>query len=174
MKPFDNSYIDEEYIKYLAGIGNETERNYIQCRIISQIKWYDKKSIRSRKSYNICMTFIIVLNALIPIFTLSTSIIGDIAQKIIITLLSSTVTAITAYIALQNFKDLWVHYRTNCEVLKSNLHSYFTKTGVYSGDSVDSFCALVQSCESYMIQDRSTWSNVVTSCKIDNQSSTSS
>ncbi len=165
MKEVDNSFIDREFEDYLKQDRNNAHV-YIKNRVIEQMKWYNKRSIQWRKRYTKLMTTIMILNSLIPVFTLSTSILGDLTQKILVTSISAAITAITAYIAMQNYKELWMQYRNNCEFLRSNLHNYFANAGEYtSADADENLRKLVQNCESFMLNGRKAWLSVVSSSK---------
>ena len=170
MKKYDNSFIDDEFKGYKNGGDSTNEHNYIEERIIKQIKWYDSKSVKCQKRYMTCMVVIIIVNGTIPVITLSTALIGELWQKVLITILSSSVTVLTAVVSLRNWRDLWIQYRSNCEVLKSNLHKYFIGLGEYKVDNPDRVCLLVESCEKYMLQDRNMWEKMVATCAVPNQS----
>jgi hypothetical protein len=100
----------------------------------------------------------IILSAFIPIFTLLSDASYGIIIKILITTLSSAITAISAIIALYNYRELWIQYRSNCEILKSVLHRFFTKCGEFNNvDESKSYEMLVMSCEEYLTKEFQTW-----------------
>lgn len=170
IKKYDNSFIDKEFSSYIDSASSQLERNYIENRIIDQIKYYDETSVKCQNRYMVCMVFIILINGTIPVITLSTDVIGELWQKILITTLSSSVAVITAIVSLRNWRDLWIQYRSNCEILKSNLHKYFTGSGEYQIENPNRLCILVESCEKYMLQDRNMWEKIVATCTVPSQS----
>lgn len=151
---------------------NHTYENYIGKRLIAQIEWYDKKSIIYQKRYKQLMLVSFILSAFIPVLTLLMELDFGFLIRIIIIALSSSVTVISSILTLYGFKDLWIQYRSNCEMLKSILHRYKTKTGEFiSGSESDDFKLLVITCEEYMIKEFKNWGSLYNN---KNQSSTDS
>lgn len=131
---------------------------YIENRVLNQIDWYNEKSTRNQRFFKGWMITSIVLSAFIPILTLLSDIPCSILIKLLITTISSAVTAISAIISLYHFQDLWVQYRANCEILQSILHRYLTKTGEFrNATEADALNLLVMSCEEYMTKEFQTW-----------------
>lgn len=131
-------------------------QNYLDNRILRQIKWYDNKSIRARNWYKIWMILSIAANGLIPIVSLLDF---PIFSKIAVVLLGSFTAAITAVLGLFGYKDLWSQYRYNCEMLKSMLHRFYTDTGEFAllPSGTKKFNQLVASSEEYMTNQFKNW-----------------
>lgn len=163
--------VTENFTSYLDAILDDTQKSYIRYRIMEQIDWYNNKACQSQKSFKRWMLTSIILSAIIPVLTLFAE---CIAVKALIAVLSSAVTAISAIISLYHWRELWVQYRTNCELLQSILHCYFTKTKEFRGLSDDNaFQLLVNKCEEYMTKEFQSWSEFAV-VKQENQTSTGS
>ena len=103
----------------------------------------------------------ILLNALIPVATLLTE--YGIAIRILIVSISSAAVAINAILALCSYRELWVQYRSSCELLKSILYRYFNHSGEFRpiADQPDQ-CAqlLVTLCEEHSTKEFQSWSSI--------------
>jgi len=144
----------ENYLNNLV-LADE-EKHYIENRILSQIDWYDKKSIVLQKKFKIYSIIIIFLNGLIPFWSIYSDFNYGIVFKSIIVLSSSLAAIIGSFLALNQYKELWVQYRSNCEILKSVLYRYITKTGEFCNID-NSFSQLVMVCEEYFTKEFQTW-----------------
>lgn len=152
----------EEFAAYIGHIKDEQVRIYIIDRVLRQIHWYDKKGSSNKSGFKYAMVISIILSALIPVFTLLADSPYELTVKIVITALSSCITAISAVSALYRFRELWVQYRTYCEILKSVLHRYFTLCGEFQGlHEKDAFPVLVASCEQYMTKEYQVWATTI-------------
>lgn len=175
MKECKQNYIRKEYQPYLDLLGPSKLKTYIEERVIGQIIYYDSSAIVKQKKYKRWSIVAIILSGLIPIFTLLTDSGLSLLFKLIVTALSSGVTAITAVISLCTYKELWVQYRTNCEILKSVLHRFFLNCGEFKDKEGDELMeTLVLSCEDYLTKEFQTWNSVADNPQSKNQSSTSS
>lgn len=174
MKTIEEPYSSKScFMPYLNIMADGPPKIYIVERVIDQIEWYDKKGSHNQTRYKRLSCASIILSALIPIFTLLTDGSFSLLIKVIITALSSSITAISAIVSLHHFQELWVQYRSNCEILKSTLHRYFTKTGEFKEcEENKAFNLLVMSCEEYMIKEFQTW--VASSMQNDSEYSHSS
>lgn len=157
-----NTYdIKNEFINYLENMEKGNIKTYIEERVIGQIKWYEKKSSKNQFWYKLFMIISIVTSGLIPILTLMLDLPFGFIIKIVISALSSTVTAISAIIALYNYRELWVKYRTNCEMLKSILHRFFMKNGEFLNvEDEDAYNILTTSCENYITKEFIAWGSI--------------
>lgn len=161
--------IRNEFINYLESMENGNIKTYIEERVIGQIRWYDKKSSKNEFWYKLFMIISIITSGLIPILTLMLDLPFGFIIKIVIAALSSTVTAISAIIALYNYRELWVQYRTNCEILKSILHSFFMKNGEFSNvEDEDAYNILTTSCENYITKEFRAW-GIITMPKVNSK-----
>ncbi len=167
-----NIYCDENQFKhYLDNMEDVDIKNYIQERVIRQLKWYENKSNRNQFWYRVLMVISIIMSSSIPVLTLMLDLSYTI--KIIISVLSSSITGISAIIALYNYRELWVQYRTSCEILKSVLYKFFTRSGEFK-DLEDSkmYDMLITSCENYITKEFETWGSIkITQLKLENKAS---
>lgn len=151
-------YITKQYQPYLDKMEDTPLKSYIVERIIDQIKWYDKKSTEKQSRYKRLTIASVILNAAIPITVLLSD--NNIVIKLLVATLSSASGAITAIIAVCGYKDLWVQYRSNCELLKSTLHRFFLCAGEFrhlKDDDNALLDALVVCCEEYLTKEFQTW-----------------
>lgn len=139
------------------------EIEYLNERLLDQIKWYDKKAIENQKNYKKWSIVSFIISATIPILAF----LGEnLAVKIITAAAGAAVSVITYIININTYKDLWIQYRMNCEMLKSEAIKFKNKIPPY--DSEDAFVLLVNNSEQYFTKEFSKWQNVT------NQSSTGS
>lgn len=163
MSDDDNKDINgrnNELEKWLKIIENENIKKYIEIRLIPQMDYYSKSSRKYKKIYMLCKTIIIVFGALLPVATLFSD--YGILAKVIITALGTSVSAITAYLELQNYHALWGNYRIKREQLLSILMYYFTDTGVFTNitnlNQKDAF--LIEYCEQCLSEEHQIWSRM--------------
>ena len=149
----------ENFSPYLELIPNGPTKDYIEHRVIDQIDWYNKKSTKNQTNFKRGMISSIILSALIPVITLFSDSAYPLVVKVFITAISSGITAISAIISLCHVQELWVQYRSNCEILQSVLHRFFTKSGEFYDCASDerALDLLVMTCEEYLTQEFQTW-----------------
>lgn len=137
-----------------------TVNNYINNRLLCQIEWYDTKSAIYQDHYKKLTITSTILSSCIPIFTLALDFECSIFFKFLIAIISAAVSVISSILSLNKYKELWVQYRTNCEILKSILHRYYTHTGEFNfNDDLENFKNLVSSCENYFTKEFNNWNN---------------
>lgn len=153
--------IKDGFMYYLNSMKNNDVKAYIEKRVISQIKWYDKKSSKNQFWYKVFMIISIIMSACIPVLALMLDLSHGIIIKIIITVLSSSTTCISAIIALYNYRELWIQYRTNCEILKSVLFRFFTRSGEFKDlEDTEIYDMLITSCENYIVKEFEAWGSI--------------
>ena len=153
-----NDYIVKQFKPYLDEMENSSLKTYIEERVIDQIVWYDQKSAEKQTYFKRLTVANIILNAVIPIIVLFSK--YGVFFKVLVTGLSSAAGAIGAIVSLCGYKDLWIQYRSNCELLKSTLHRFFLKAGEFrhiANDQSALMDALVVSCEEYFTKEFQTW-----------------
>lgn len=85
----------------------------------------------------------------------------EIIIRFIIAILGAVISIISGILSLNKYKELWVQYRTNCEILKSVLHRYYTHTGEFNScNEQNNFENLVTSCEQYLTREFDSWNNI--------------
>lgn len=148
---------NEVFSKWIQDISNEKTRWYIQERIINQMDWYRTKSAVYKVKYLRWTTGSIILSGIIPIASVLAD--GGLAVKILIIALGAAVTGISAYLNLQNYRDMWGKYRFNREWLLSTLYLYFNQVGVFgkevSQEKRDTM--LIEICEKCFQQEVNDW-----------------
>lgn len=147
-----------QFQSYLDKMEDSTAKAYIINRVLIQIDWYDKKSVSKQRMYKRLSIVSIILNGLIPIAVLLSD--YGIWVKLLIAALSSAAGILNSVIVLGNYKDLWIQYRSNCEMLKSTLHHFFMRSGDFaklSNDPLDLQRELANSCEGFMAREFQTW-----------------
>ena len=153
-----NDYIIKQFEPYLDEMENSPLKTYIEKRVLDQIIWYDQKSVEKQTRFKKLTIVNIILNAIIPIVVLFSD--YGILVKALVPGFSSSAGAINAIVALCEFKDLWIQYRSNCELLKSTLHRFFLKSGEFrhiADDQSALMDALVASCEEYFTKEFQSW-----------------
>lgn len=133
--------------KWVETVEDENTRNYIKIRVIPQMDYYSKSSRNNKKQYLRLKRLVIVFSALIPVATLFSD--YGIWGKLVIVLFGTSVSAITAYLELQNYDKLWGSYRTKREQLLEVLMYYFMNAGAFSSipDQKQKNTLLVEICE---------------------------
>jgi len=147
------------FYQWIEDIPNEKTRGYVKERIIKQMDWYREKSAVYKAKYQHWTTVSIILSGAIPVASIFAD--GGLAVKVLITALGTAVTSISAYLNLQNYKDLWGVYRFNREWLLSTLYLYFNKVGAFGGEmsQENRDIMLIEMCENCFRQEVSDWGN---------------
>jgi len=156
-----DDYIGKQYQAYLDQMPDSPRKTYIVERIIDQIRWYDSSSVNKQKRFKQFTILAIALNASIPAVVF----LGNSwsVMKLFVVILSSASGAISAIVALCGYKDLWVQYRSNCELLKSMLHCFFQRSGDFkdASNEDDLYDILVMKSEQYLTREFRAWEVVV-------------
>ncbi len=143
--------------KRIMQIEDEETRNYLLDRVLPQMAWYSTKSAQYQTMYYRLMGATILLGALIPAFSVGAN---STAVKVILALLGASVTGLNAYIALHNYHDLWITYRTTREDLIHHLYCYFNHAGAFSS-AEDLDVLLVNVCEDTMSKEHGGWTTIL-------------
>ena len=143
--------------KWVETVENENIRNYIEIRIIPQMDYYSQSSRKNKKQYLNFKKLAIVFGALIPVATLFSD--YGMLGKLVIVILGTSVSAITAYLELENYNKLWSSYRTKREQLLGVLMYYFTNAGAFATitDQKQKDTLLVEICEQCMSEEHQFW-----------------
>lgn len=140
-----------------AQIQSENTKSYLTGRILPQMEWYSAKSGECKKKYYRWMGASVVLGAVIPVISVFAD--GAVWVKVILAALGSSVTACNAFVALHNYKDLWLNYRNTRERLLRVLYSYFNNAGIFSKNmpQEEKDTLLVNICEEEMAGETGEW-----------------
>lgn len=126
--------------------------NYIETRLNNQMEYYHKKSTKLRKEYYWLSSVSIVINATIPVLSMSIESTG--VLKYVIAALSATVSVLSSFLLLRKTKDTWIKYRSTYEKLKKEKVLFETSSGKYQTASEEDF---ILTCEEIMESEHSTW-----------------
>lgn len=140
---------------------------YIKNRLQPQSEWYAKKSRESKKIFNRLRTTEIVAAALIPFTSGITASISNllIPGSIVTGLLGVMLTIIAGIIALGQYQENWIKYRTTRESLKKEKILYDAAMSPYNTE--EAFPILVQRVESLISKENTNWAEYVS--KTDDQ-----
>ncbi len=154
----NDNYIVKEFEKYDKSELSEATKIYIYERLISQIIWYDDKSIVKQNKYKILTIISIIATSVIPILTLLTTYKYGLVANIIISILSGISAVVLAISNLCQYQKLWIEYRSNCEILKSTLHRFFNHVGEFKSLEYDEAVEnLIFVSEEYLTKEYKTW-----------------
>lgn len=131
-----------------------TSNDYLKDRLNKQINWYDKKSIRNKKAFRFLSMAEIIIASSIPFFV---SYVTDDKPwvKFLVGGLGVVIAIITGAIALFKSQELWIEYRTTCELLRH--HEFLFRTGTAPYDRPDAFHVLVENIENFISTEHSKW-----------------
>ncbi len=127
---------------------------YISTRLEDQIQWYDRKSGSCKKWFHRLKFLEICLALTIPFLgnfvdenhLEITHIMGGIGVII---------AAITGFISLKKYEELWVEYRSAAEMLKREKHLFLTKSAHYGGHKA--FEMLVETVKDIIAKETAKW-----------------
>ena len=122
--------------------------------------YYSNTSRKYKKRYTRWMIAAIILGAMIPVLSVLTD--GTAWMRVILSALGSAVTAINAYLALENSKDLWRSYRQEREILLSTLYCYFNNAGLFThlNSQEEKDTLLIEICEKEMTKEVGNWTAI--------------
>ena len=159
-QPALTNYIQEEFKEYVEKL-DSNKKVYIQNRLLGQIMWYDKQAICKQKKYKILSIISIILTAIIPAISLYTGFEYGIIASTGIAIFSAISTAIMSILNLCEYQKLWIEYRSNCEILKSVLYRFFTRSKEFYGlNEEKAFDLLIQTTEEYLLKEFQTWTEL--------------
>ena len=155
-EPRSQTTQDLALMDLVAQVENDNTREYIETRAIPEMKYYSRKSKECKQVYLRCMTASIILGGLIPVVAVFSD--GNVWLRVLTALLGSSVTAINAYLSLQNSKDLWLMYRSVRESLLRTLYYYFNGADIFKdGTQEEKDARLIEFCETELANERMSW-----------------
>lgn len=173
MKRTRGCAIKQEFAYFVNGMEEGPTKHYITGRVIEQMIWFDKRSMRNQRAYKSLTILSILMSSVIPVITLFSDVFGGFGYKLVIIILSWGITAAAAINAFGRFRQLWIQYRAQCEMLKCILYRFFARCGEFSG-SVSLYPELVSRCEEYMRKETDNWALMVPYDRQNHTSSTGS
>jgi len=146
---------------WIEKVQDPDTKQYILQRVMEQMNFYKTKSRAFKKKYNNWMTASIIISFLIPVVSVFAD--GSLVMKVVIAFLGGSITAITAYLRLHNYLELWSIYRNNREYLLSVLYSYFTATGIFRNiaDQAGRDALLIETCENCFSAENKQWRELI-------------
>ena len=143
-----------------AEIQDARTKDYVENRLLPQMTWYSAKSREYKGQYYMLMSFSIVLGAMIPVTSLLLK--GPLWVQVLIASLGASVTALNAYLSLNNSKDLWLTYRNTREILLRTLYFYFNNAEKFSkGTAEEKDALLIEVCEAELARENGTWRSMM-------------
>lgn len=142
---------------FVNKVENPDTRHYIQSRVVTEMEYYRSTCAKYKGQYIHFMTASIILGALIPVASVLSS--STTLMKVIIAGLGSSVTAINAYLGLNNSRDLWLTYRDTRNTLLRTLYYYFNNTSPFEkmSSQEEKDKQLIQACEKILANENSSW-----------------
>lgn len=147
-------------------------KKYVTHRLKPQMDWYSKKSRENKELYIYWTSITIILSALIPLLSVSAIREQNVLQYLPVwtAILGSMVTTINAFLALHNYKELWLTYRSVRESLLRTLYFYLTDTEMFKNKSQPQQDALlVEICEMEMARENGAWLSLKETATINSQ-----
>ena len=143
----------EDFYKYAP----EDKNEYLDTRVVDQIKWYDKKSIKSKRWFLSLKTVEIVLSLCIPFLTAYIATDGG-TLRVIVGLLGVVIGVAAGLITLMKFHENWIEHRNVAEALKQEKFLFTTKAGLYKNlNSDDAFSTFVENFEDMIFRSTKKW-----------------
>lgn len=132
------------------------EFDYIETRLKGQMEYYHTKCISLRKEYYIISIIAIVINAAIPVLTISIEV--NSIFKYVIASLSAIASILSSALLLRKTKDTWIEYRNTYEKLKREKVLFENQCDKYSNGNVHDF---IMVCEDIMQNEHSAWKELI-------------
>ncbi len=135
--------------------------NYIEQRLKPQMNYYCKSSYQLQKKYHLFAVIGIIVTAIIPIFALFPTDIGDVAQYITAGL-STLSTIISGILLFTRYKEQWLQDRITLHKLEAELAKYSAESGPYHKlTPTERLNHLVQTFEKYMENEHNQWRQIM-------------
>lgn len=135
---------------------------YLQSRVEDQIAWYDRKAQASKRGFVVCQIITLAASATVPVVAIVS---GAIWSRVVVAVLGSTIAVAAGIVALFQFREHWIEYRTTAESLKHEKYMFQTQTAPYSED--DSFSLFVERVEALVSQENTAWQQRLTTQRKD-------
>ena len=144
-----------------------TPSDYMEKRVNDQLRWYGDKSALNKRWHQRLQIITLVAAALVPIVSLSST---QEFVRIIVAVIGSIAAIAAGVVALFQFRDLWVEYRSAAECIKYEKYLYLTGAPPYSNN--DAFHLFVVRVESVIAGQNRGWTEKF-KARTDEQSSNS-
>lgn len=132
---------------------DEKEFNqYVKERYEDQVKWYDRKSNRNKRTYEIIQWGVIVFSTITPILV----VIGGSWQRWMAAIVAFFVAIGTSLLKAFKYQENWIHYRTTCELLRKEIHYFKAQIDDYK-NSKDPRGLFVERVEDLISREHTLW-----------------
>lgn len=136
-------------------MGGMSEAEYLELRLEDQIEWYSSKSQSAQHRFKVARVVELVAALAIP-FIAGIATARTIAWlQWLIAILGLVVGISASLIALYDWQENWIRYRSTAEGLKHEKFAYLTAIGPYAND--DRFAVLVERVEGLVSTEHSKW-----------------
>lgn len=135
---------------------------YLQRRVDDQLEWYSKKSATNKNWHFRLQLVTLVAAALVPVVSLSFTEAGG---RFVVAIIGSIAAIAAGVVALYQFRDLWVDYRTTAERLKYEKYLFLTGADPYN--SSNCFSLFVNRVENTILQENREWHEKVSLNNVD-------
>jgi len=125
-------------------------------RLEEQINWYDRKSAKQKRYFNVLKIVTIVAAATIPLLT--TVPIEVKLSQTITAALGAAIVVIEGIQQLYQLQTNWILYRSTCESLRHEKYLYLGHAGPYAV-AQDAHALLAERIESLVSQEHAKWAS---------------
>jgi len=125
-------------------------------RLEEQINWYDRKSAKQKRYFNVLKIVTIVAAATIPLLT--TVPIEVKLSQTITAALGAAIVVIEGIQQLYQLQTNWILYRSTCESLRHEKYLYLGHAGPYAV-AQDAHSLLAERIESLVSQEHAKWAS---------------
>jgi hypothetical protein len=108
---------------------HSNENSYKENRLEDQINWYSHKAQHNKINFRLCQIIILVAGSIIPIINVVGF--GDIATRIISSVVGAIIVIATGITQLEKYHENWIIYRTTSELLKKEKYFFENSAGEY-------------------------------------------
>lgn len=129
-----------------------TEQEYLDSRVLDQIKWYSIKSSWNQKWYKRIRIIEFILAVLIPFL-------ASYIDSFWIGLMGVVIAICAGVLTIYKFHENWIKYRTTSETLKHHLNLFQTKVEPYHDEQA--FSSFVHIVEGLISKENSEWQSYI-------------
>lgn len=131
------------------------ETNYIENRLKNQMDFYYSRSLTLRREYYAISITVIVINALIPVLSITLDV--GILSKYLVTIFSELAAVLSSVLLLRKTKDTWLEYQSIYAKLRQEQVLFETRSGKYETATVQDF---VKACEDIIQSEQNLWNEL--------------
>ena len=124
---------------------------YLTDRYHGQITWYDRRANQNKKRFFASKIYVIVVAVLVPVMVSA-----KVSPTWIPIVLSASIAIIEGLVSLFKFHELWIDYRTTCEMLRKEEYFYRAGLNDYS-TATDKEALFVDRVESLVSRENTMW-----------------